>query len=450
MRKTVLWIGGIIVLATWSTAIYRFCFRKSIPDAAAEVQVASILRQNDCFACHAAEPAKPFYASFPIIGKQMQQHMRHAARFVDLEAADLANADEVLLAKLEHAVASGSMPIAEYKLIHWGTGFNASEKEVLNAWIKARRADVLGEGSIDHALQPLPYSVPTDPEKVDLGQRMYNDTRISLDNTISCATCHILSDGGADHQDERTSEGINGNHGGVNAPTVYNAVFNVRQFWNGRAADLKEQAAGPPVNPMEMGDQTWDDIVARLHADAALVREFETLYPGEGLTQGTVTDAIAEYERTLITPDSRFDLYLKGDKTALTAEEQSGYEAFMDNICASCHVGKILGGQSFEYMGVFEGYFEDRDKDIVRNADDDGLKGFTGKDADLERFKVPGLRNVALTAPYFHDGSEDGLDGAVEKMFEYQLGKEASDREVNSIVAFLKTLTGRHESLGSK
>ncbi len=450
MKKTLIWVCGTLLAAACGTAIYRFCFRKNIPEAEQTVQVASILKQNDCFVCHSFEPQKPFYASFPIIGKQMQSHMYHAVRFVELEeaSADLANANEVLVAKIEHAMLAGSMPIPQYKMIHWGTGFNSAEKSVLTDWIVARRSEIRGdEAFAGSSIQPVPESYPYDAVKANLGKRMYNDTRISLDNTISCATCHVLSDGGADYADERTSEGINGNLGGVNAPTVYNAVFNVRQFWNGRAADLKEQAAGPPVNPIEMGDQTWDDIVARLRKDPALVAEFAEVFPDEGLTQSSVTEAIAEYEKTLITPGSRFDLYLKGNESALTAEEIAGYEAFKANSCAACHVGKAMGGQSFEYFGIYGNYFADRDAAIERNADDDGLKGFTGNERDLERFKVPGLRNVALTPPYFHDGSSTELEDAVKKMYKYELGKKADDKDVNSIVAFFNTLTGKHEEL---
>lgn len=450
MKKTVLWIFAVLALAVAGTAIYRFCFRKSIPEAEQIVQVQSILQQNSCFVCHSFEPEKPFYASFPVIGKTMEKHMRHAVRFVELEEAseDLANAGEALLAKLEYCVLENTMPIIEYKMVHWGTSFNKAEKAVLTDWIRSRRAEILGSEEFAYMpVQPIPASLPTDPAKVDLGKRMFNDTRISLDNTISCASCHIIEDGGADHEDERTSEGIYGLHGGVNAPTVYNAVFNIQQFWNGRAADLKEQAAGPPVNPVEMGDQTWDDIVARLRKDAALVKEFERLFPGEGLTQSSVTEAIAEYEKTLITPDSRFDLYIKGDRNALNEDEVKGYKAFIENGCAACHAGKNFGGQSFEYMSVFGNYFAERDDDIQRNADDDGLMGFTGNPRDLERFKVPGLRNVALTAPYFHDGSEDDLDDAVENMFEYQLGVDPSDKLVDRITDFLKTLTGKHPDL---
>lgn len=418
-------------------AIYRFGFRKSIPDAPVPEQVMAILQQNDCFVCHSENPELPFYATFPVIKDMMSAHMTHGVRFIDLEKrlADVNNVDEVTLSMIDHAVTYGTMPLMEYKMVHWGTGFDKKEKSVLAAWVMDKR------GSAEPVM-PIPDAIAYDAAKATLGEKMYNDTRISLNNTISCATCHVLKEGGAD-VNKRTSEGINGNHGGINAPTVYNAVINVQQFWNGRAADLKEQAAGPPVNPMEMGDQTWDDIVARLQQDKALVAEFEALYPGEGLTQSTVTGAIAEFEKTLLTPNSRFDLYLKGDKNAITAEELAGYELFKKNACVTCHTGVILGGKSFELNSIFGDYFADRTKDIEYNADDEGLKGFTGMDADLHRFKVPTLRNIELTAPYFHDGQYQTVEEAVAAMAKYELGKELSKNDIQSLVAFMKTLTGQ-------
>ena len=243
------------------------------------------------------------------------------------------------------------------------------------------------------------------------------------------------------------SEGIYGLKGGVNAPTVYNAEYNVLQFWNGRAADLVEQAAGPMTNPVEMGEQTVEQVVERLSADKALVKEFEALYPGEGLSAYTLCHAIAEFERTLITPDSRFDLYLKGDSDALSELEKKGYEEFKENSCAACHFGAAVGGRSFEYLDIYADYFGERSREIEYNSDDEGLKGFTSKDEDLHKFKVPILRNIALTAPYFHDGCFQTLDEAVRAMARYELGKKLSSAEVDSIVAFLHTLTGQNPHL---
>jgi len=445
MKKFLTIVLAVLIGAAAIFAIYRFGFRKSIPDAPQSEQVMAILTQNDCFVCHSQTPKLPFYSKLPVIGPMMDEHVDHAKRFVDLDAgtASLTDINEVTLAMIEHAVAYRTMPIHQYKMIHWGTGFTKKESAILADWIREQRCGA-------EAITPIPDAIEYDPAKAELGERMYNDTRISLDGTISCASCHILADGGADVADFRTSEGIDGQFGGVNAPTVYNSFFNVQQFWNGRAADLREQAAGPPVNPVEMGDQTWDQIVGRLREDKALVKEFETLYPGEGLTEFTVTSAIAEFEKTLLTPDSPFDLYLKGDDAALTAEELAGFEAFKKNACATCHTGVILGGKSFEELGIYGDYFADRSSEIARNGDDDGLKGFTGKDADFQKFKTPGLRNVAITAPYFHDGSMATMEDAVKAMAKYELGKDLKDEDVNAIVAFMKTLTGKHPYLAAE
>ena len=430
----------ILIGAAAVVAVYRFGFRKSIPDAPVTEQVVSILRQNDCFVCHSRNPQLPFYSSFPIIGPKMSEHTYHAYRFMDLESKMNEDIDDVTLSMLDHAVSYGTMPVAGYRLIHWGTGFNGREKSVIAGWIRNKRG-------YDEPVCPIPESVEFDKAKAELGERLFNDGRISLDGTITCATCHVLENGGADHADERVSEGINGLKGGVNAPTVYNSEFNVRQFWNGRAADLREQAEGPATNPVEMGDQSWDQICERLSKDKALVKEFEALYPEEGLTKMTVTDAIAEFERTLITPNSRFDKYLKGDKDAITPEELLGYEKFKENACATCHTGAILGGRSFEYLDIYGDYFSDRTDEIAYNSDDDGLKGYTGKVEDLHKFKVPGLRNISLTAPYFHDGTFMTLEDAVKAMARYELGKDLTDKDIQSIVAFMNTLDGNNPHL---
>lgn len=426
----------VLLVAAAAVAVYRFAFRKSIPDAPASEQVMAILQQNDCFVCHSQEPELPFYAKLPVIGPQIKEHCLHAVAFTDL-AAGLANMDsvsEVTLSMLDHSVTYGTMPMTSYKMIHWGTGFNKKEKSILAAWIRERRGS-------DEPVCALPDRVDYDSARADLGERLFNDKRISLDGSLNCASCHILEEGGAD-AGERVSEGINGLVGGVNAPTVYNSALYVRQFWNGRAADLREQAEGPATNPVEMGDQTWDQIVERLKADKALVKEFEALYPGQGLTQWTVTSAIAEFEKKLVTPNCRFDRYLKGDKAAINEQELKGYEAFKENACATCHTGAAMGGQSFERLDIFGNYFADRDPKIEYNSDDDGLKGYTKNDADLHKFKVPTLRNLELTAPYFHDGTFETIEDAVRAMGKYELGKTLSDDQVKAISAFLRTLTG--------
>jgi len=198
-----IWSTVIIVIAVFvaAHAIYRFCLRKSVPDTVDASAVAAVISQNDCMACHSLESKKPFYSSFPILKKQMAQHIRTAIRYFDMSPvmSDLENIDEVSLAKLENTVLTGSMPIADYKMVHWGTSFNDKEKALLLSWIKDVRAakypnaDAAAEFA-NEPVRPVPASLPTDPAKVALGKAMYNDTRISLDNTISCASCHILAD----------------------------------------------------------------------------------------------------------------------------------------------------------------------------------------------------------------------------------------------------------------
>lgn len=449
MKKSLLSLIGVLLLAVACIAFYRIQLRKSIPaEAPLSEQVAAILEQNGCYECHNAAAELPFYASLPG-GSMLTGHATRGTRFLDLKDQDLAAPSEVLLAMLEYTLQHDNMPIAAYKMAHWGTGFNAEEKSVLAQWVMDNRAEryATGEACDDLAgepIQALPEKVPTDARKVALGQKMYNDTRLSLDGTLSCATCHVIEQGGADPRGTRTSEGIDGQFGGINAPTVLNAVFNVEQFWNGRAHTLADQAAGPPANPVEMGDQTWDQICERLRADADLVAEFAAIYP-EGITQATVTDAIGEFEKTLITPNDKLDRYLKGNAEALSAEELEGYQLFKDNACATCHVGKTLGGQSFEYLGIAEDYFAARagqHPDIQMNDDDKGRAGFTGNDADLYRFKVPTLRNLSQTAPYFHDGSMATIEDAVRAMFRFELGQEATDHQVAGISIFLRALDG--------
>ena len=449
MKKSLVTAIVILLALVLGFAVYRFAFRKSIPDAPVSQQVAAILEQNGCYSCHSGQDGTPFYAKLPF-ADPILAHVEIGTRFWDLRREDLENPSEVLLSKLQHSVTSGNMPLVEYKLIHWGTGFNKAEKSLLTEWILSQRQELFATGTAceayaQHALQPIPDSLATDIRKVTLGRKMYNEARVSLDGTLSCATCHVIDKGGADSRGTRTSEGIYGQFGGINAPTVLNAAFNVEQFWNGRAHTLADQAAGPPVNPVEMGDQTWEQICERLKEDASLVAEFQSIYP-EGITQATVTDAIAEYEKTLITPNDRLDQMLKGDENALTEEEKKGLAAFMDNSCAVCHVGKTLGGQSFETLGIYEDYYAAREQsnpDIVYNDDDKGLAGFTGDTADLHRFKVPGLRNISKTSPYFHDGTQATIEDAVRAMFRFELGvKEAPESDVASISAFLRTLDG--------
>lgn len=413
-------------------------------------QVASILRENGCMDCHSANAPLPFYGNFPVIGSVVKADMVEGTRYVDftdmLDALDNGKpVSEVDLAKLENTAMSGSMPPAKFSYMpnHWGTSLDKDEKAVILAWAaKERKAHyqspTVAEEFANEPLQPLMESIPADSAKVALGFALYNDTRLSADNTISCASCHGLETGGVDRK--QYSEGINGQLGGVNAPTVYNAALNFAQFWDGRAADLKEQAAGPPLNPVEMGHKSFDDICAVLAEDKEFTKAFTAVYP-DGFSQSNITEAIAEFEKTLLTP-SRFDKYLRGDKSALSAEEIEGYDLFKSHKCATCHVGMNIGGQSYDYMGIKNSYFDYRGTGLTDG--DNGRYSVTKKETDLHKFKTPTLRNVMITYPYMHDGSVKTVEDAVRIMHEFQIGTAISDADMTKIVAFLHSLTGEY------
>ncbi|MDR1853569.1 MAG: cytochrome-c peroxidase [Azoarcus sp.] len=284
----------------------------------------------------------------------------------------------------------------------------------------------------DEPIQPLAAPVAKNPALVELGKKLFFDPRLSRSGAISCNFCHNLSMGGSDNL--KTSIGHNWQQGPINSPTVLNSSLAIAQFWDGRAADLKAQAGGPIANPKEMAS-THEIAVGILKSIPGYVAEFKTVFGSGGIDIGRVTEAIAAFEETLVTPDSRFDQWLKGDDKALNKRELAGYELFRDSGCVACHNGPAAGGTSFQKMGVVEPY-------VTANPAT-GREGVTGDDADRFNFKVPTLRNVELTYPYFHDGEADTLEKAVTTMGKLQLGRKFTDKEVADIVAFLKTLTGK-------
>lgn len=225
----------------------------------------------------------------------------------------------------------------------------------------------------------------------------------------------------------------------VNTPTVFNTSFNFKQFWDGRAGSLEEQVDGPLLGENEMA-ASWDKVLARLRSDPSYVEAFESIYP-DGITIETTRDALVSFEMALVTPDSRFDRYLRGDRTAITPEEEAGYTLFKDIGCVTCHQGVNVGGNMFQTFGKMGDYFTDRGN--VQPADY-GRFNVTGLERDRFKFKVPGLRNVALTAPYFHDAQAATLDEAVQVMARYQLGYDLPGEETTQLVAFLNTLTGEY------
>ncbi len=265
-----------------------------------------------------------------------------------------------------------------------------------------------------------------------LGKKLYHDKRLSINDQQACASCHAVEGKGSGADNMTTSTGAKGDVGGRNAPTVLNAGFQFVQFWDGRAKDLAEQAKGPILNPIEMGMPDADAVVAKLNGIPEYKEAFAKAFPGKepAITYDNLALAIAAFERTLVTKD-RFDRWLGGDNSAMNAEEVAGLKTFMETGCTACHNGALLGGNSYQKLGVVNPY----------TTTDKGRSVITKQATDEGFFKVPMLRNIAITQPYFHDGKVKSLEDAVSQMGYLQLGKKLSDGEVKSIVAFLKSLT---------
>ncbi len=276
-------------------------------------------------------------------------------------------------------------------------------------------------------ITPIPLTMDVNQDKVKLGKKLFFDTLLSLDNTISCASCHDLQNGGDDGL--KFSFGIDGQEGNINSPTVYNAVYNFRQFWNGRAKDLSHQAFGPIDNPIEMGNN-FPNLIKTLK-QTSYKKEFRKIY-SDGITKDNIANAIAEFEKTLITPNAPFDKYLRGDDTAISQKQKDGYKLFKSKGCIACHHGINVGSNLYNKFGIM--------KDVKSKSL--GRYEVTKVEADKYYFKVPTLRNIEKTAPYLHDGRYDNLEDVVKFMAHYQLGRTISDEEVSQIVSFLNSLTG--------
>lgn len=290
--------------------------------------------------------------------------------------------------------------------------------------------------------EPIPMKPPAikgiaaTPAMVELGKALYFDPRLSQSHNISCNTCHQIGLGGVDML--QTSIGHKWQRGGRNAPTVLNAVFNVAQFWDGRAADLKAQAGGPIQNPVEMGI-SHQHAIEMLKGIPGYAKIFEAAYPHDDdrITMPNVVTAIAAFEATLITPNAPFDKFLRGDGNALSAEQKDGLKLFMDNGCSNCHAGINVGGQMYAPFGVVEKPGAD-----FLPLGDKGRLEVTKTVSDEYVFRVPALRNVELTPPYFHTGKSWDLQQAVAVMGSSQLGQKLTDDEISKITAYLKSLTG--------
>jgi cytochrome c peroxidase len=372
-----------------------------------------------CADCHDPSATRPFYGRWPRARDVMEKDVAQGLAAFDLDQAFASGprdgAPEVTLARLEHVVRERQMPPGRYVALHWQSALARGDRETLLSWIHDTRARYYAPPALPVALRegpvfPLRAAADLDVAKVALGRRLFQDVRLSGDGTTSCSTCHVLAHGGSDRR--AVSRRLDGNASGVNTPTVFNAALQSRQTWAGSVPGLEAQCAQAVVSPLEMA-ASWEVVLPRLTRDKALVRAMRASY-AQGLTAQTVADALAVYGRSLATPNSRFDRYLLGQEAALDAAEKRGYHTFVDVGCATCHVGQALGGQSVERRG--SGYF-----------------------------KVPMLRNVAVTGPYFHDGSEPNLRPAVAVMGAEQRDARLTQAEIEDVTAFLRSLTGEFE-----
>lgn len=280
-------------------------------------------------------------------------------------------------------------------------------------------------------ITPIPSDIKLNNKKVLLGKMLFHDTRLSKDDTISCASCHDISNGGDDNR--AFSIGVNNQVGTVNSPTILNSSLNFVQFWDGRVNTLEEQTVGPIHNPIEM-NSNFIEIISKLKNDDVYKKQFSQIY-NTTINKNNIIDAIVEFEKSLTTPNSKFDLYLKGQKDILNEKEKKGYELFQSYGCISCHNGVNLGGNLFQKVGIIDSYFKEDETNL-------GRYNITKQNKDKFYFKVPTLRNIELTAPYLHNGSLKDLRSVIEIMIKYQVGAIYEDKDVENIELFLKTLTG--------
>ena len=291
---------------------------------------------------------------------------------------------------------------------------------------------------LDEPILPLPLTIELDPGRVALGEKLFNDPHLAHNNTLACSSCHQLEQGGGDGLPRSVTN--NGEPDVINTPTIFNRGFNFRHTWRGAFRTLEEQAEADLENPRHAAT-TWEELLPKLAADDAYRTEFNRLYGA--LRKEHVLNAIATYERSLITPNAPFDRYLRGDVLAISAEQKHGYALFKSYGCISCHQGINVGGNLFQKFGLFEDYFRLRGGPIT--AADLGRYNVTQNELDRHVFRVPSLRNVAITGPYFHDGSIDRLDNVVETMARVQLGRKPPKSDVRAIVLFLESLTGEYQ-----
>jgi cytochrome c peroxidase len=297
---------------------------------------------------------------------------------------------------------------------------------------------IAAETPIAEPISPVPLELNLDPRKVQLGRRLFADTRLSGDNGVSCATCHLFQRGLTDGLP--VSRGLPGHPGATHTLTLFNVGLNSMFGWDGGVLTLEDQARRVVTNKARMG-ANWDAVIAMLRKDADLTANFDQIY-SDGLQSKTVIDALVEFEKSLITPNAPFDRYLRGDKDAISDEAKAGYQLFKDYGCASCHQGVNVGGNMVQVFGIFG-----KPNAAALGSETPGSAQGTGISEDRPVFRVPVLRNVRFTGPFFHDGSVNALSVAIGIMAEYQLGRQISDDDIAKIEAFLDALTGEYQGV---
>lgn len=455
-KKSSIWKYVLILAATGAVAAVggklSQCYVDSMHESnelppmepAQAEEVAKKVLELKCAACHAQDASYSRFLNFFSCGL-MRDHVEGAKRAFTLTPDSGVRSGNVDYLKMDYVLRTRRMPPASYSAVHFGSRLTPFDVAVLRQKYKESGAAARTFAPVSPAVEP---GTDLEAARVYLGYLLYHDGRLSTNNKVSCASCHDLTKGGTDNLPK--SEGVPGPDGlpqlgGVNAPTTLNAAGNIRQFWDGRAADLKEQAGGPPLNPVEMGfacAKDWNIIAHKLSNDPQIVALFAYVFGDRGINADTITTAIAAYEQTLVTPDSPFDRYLKGDDKALSDTQKAGMKSFVDLGCATCHSGPTLGGISFEYINTHADL-----RALAAPADYKegafGLRDFTRKEEHKDMFRVPNLRNVALTAPYFHTGTVNSLQDAVSIMIKAQNGASVSDATVKNITRFLEAQTGK-------
>ena len=452
MRRLFEFTGIIMAIALVMVVIYHLVNTVPPGGASKESQAIAIFEEASCITCHQKTSDLPFYSDIPIVGHFVKNDQQKGYRMFDMEDAwsrikkgEAIN--EAHLAKIEmETIVLGTMPPMRHSLLHWGSSVTTAKKSILENWIRYHRAtfypsELSAEQFKYEPVRPIPASLSVNNRKAKLGEKLFYDKRLSSDNSISCASCHNLNNGGANNR--QYQESINKHLCSINTPTIYNAHFNTIQSWSGSATSIEEYIEKHLLSPDILGNSSFAKIIEKLQKDNDINDLFEKLYD-DGITMSSITNAIAEFGKTLLTPDCDFDKYIKGDEFAINKMQVFGYEQFKSYKCATCHAGINFGGQTRELMGRHKDYFEDRGWELTK--DDMGYFNHTADEYDRYRFKVPGLRNVELTKPYFHDGSQQALYDAVITMGSHQSGRKISNEDAKAIVAFLETLTGKFEN----